>query len=544
MNNTKTTDPKPVLLPKVIGCDTELGNFITGIERNGGTAREASRALLSEFTGILEAQQRPVGESYSWSSRGEFWGSGGYTVMPDSAATRPIGYNPYDIGRKYLADNGGCVYIDLDHLELCTPEVTGAFEFVACWHGMLRKTRDALNAANHRQPHGRRIHVLVNNSDGLGHSYGSHLNFLITESCRQRIFERKMQYLLYLAAYQVSSIIFTGQGKVGSENRQPHVAFQISQRADFFEQLVGMQTTYNRPIVNSRDEAHCGPGVGGNDNDTEVSKMARLHVIFYDNTLCHVSTLLKVGVMQIMLSMIEAEWMNNDLILEDPLRALAKWSHDPTLRARATLWSRSRVTAIEHQMGFLEEARRFVDQGRCDGIVPNAREIVSLWSDTLMKLQARDWVALSRRLDWVLKQSLLERAIERHPEFDWRHASIRRLDHLYSSLDFDEGLFWAYESNDSVERLVSDEEIDRLANDPPEATRAWTRARLLRQAGSDRVNDVGWDFVELKSGFGWRQKIELSNPLAFTRDECKSAFDPERTLEETVDVLRTLTRTL
>ena len=158
-----------------------------------------------------------------------------------------------------------------------------------------------------------------------------------------------------------------------------------------------------------------------------------------------------------------------------------------------------------------------------------------------MKLQARDWGALSRRLDWVLKQSLLERAVETHPEFDWRHPSIRRLDHLYSSLDLDEGLFWACESSNSVERLVSDEDIDRLVNHPPEATRAWTRARLLRRAGGDRVEGVGWDYVELKSGFGWREKIELSNPLAFTRHECERAFDPERTLEETVDVLKTLT---
>jgi len=43
---------------------------------------------------------------------------------------------------------------------------------------------------------------------------------------------RKPHYLAYLAAFQVSSIVFTGQGKVGSENGQPHVDYQLSQRAD------------------------------------------------------------------------------------------------------------------------------------------------------------------------------------------------------------------------------------------------------------------------------------------------------------------------
>ena len=35
------------------------------------------------------------------------------------------------------------------------------------------------------------------------------------------------------------------------------VAYQISQRADFFEEEVGLETTLKRPIVNTRDEPHC-----------------------------------------------------------------------------------------------------------------------------------------------------------------------------------------------------------------------------------------------------------------------------------------------
>lgn len=65
---------------------------------------------------------------------------------------------------------GGCVYIDLQHLEVCLPEVRGAHDFVAAWHAMLRIGREAMEAANARLPEGCRIEVPVNNSDGLGSS--------------------------------------------------------------------------------------------------------------------------------------------------------------------------------------------------------------------------------------------------------------------------------------------------------------------------------------------------------------------------------------
>ena len=37
------------------------------------------------------------------------------------------------------------------------------------------------------------------------------------------------------------------------------VPYQFSQRADFFETEVGLETTVKRPIVNTRDEPHADP---------------------------------------------------------------------------------------------------------------------------------------------------------------------------------------------------------------------------------------------------------------------------------------------
>ena len=156
-------------------------------------------------------------------------------------------------------------------------------------------------AANTKLPAGQSIQVQINNSDGLSNSYGGHFNCLITRAARADIFARKLHYLLFLATFQVSSIVITGQGKVGSENGAPPVAYQLSQRADFFETLCAEQTTYHRPIVNARDEALCGRAAAQHRDD-----LARLHCIFFDTTLCHVATLLRVGMMQIVLAMIES----------------------------------------------------------------------------------------------------------------------------------------------------------------------------------------------------------------------------------------------
>jgi len=183
--------------PKLLGADVELGNFILGLEREHGTCEAASRALLREIQGL------------PWpapSHAGAWWNQ---TGQSQSVTT-----NPQDWGRKYLPVNGGSAYIDLHHLEWCTPEVLSAYDFAAASHAMLRIVRSALQAANARLPERMKLVAVVNNQDGQGHSYGSHMSVLVTRAAWDRLFHRRLHELLLLASFQVSSIIFTGQGKV------------------------------------------------------------------------------------------------------------------------------------------------------------------------------------------------------------------------------------------------------------------------------------------------------------------------------------------
>ncbi|NUM36482.1 MAG: proteasome accessory factor PafA2 family protein [Candidatus Brocadiae bacterium] len=491
-------------ISKICGGDIELANFILrarGKESKAAsladTADEASRRLLVEIQGFPKERKNA-----------------------DS---------PQDWGRKFLSENGGCVYIDLNHLELCLPEVSSAHEHLSAWFAMLKIAEGARQAANRKLPNGDKIEVLANNSDGLGHSYGSHLNFLLTRECFENLMGKRPDLKQYFLSYLISSIVVSGQGKVGSENGSPQTGFQISQRADFFETIEGKQTTYRRPLLNTRDEPHAGfKGEEG------AQALARLHVIFFDSNLCHVAHFLKIGVTQLILAMLEENNLcNPDLILGDPLNTLKMWSHDPNLTAQGTLLvSKKKRTAVEIQRGFWEEAEKFVARGGSQGIVPHAEFILQLWQEVLCDLENRNWDSLAPRLDWVLKKRILEEAMGRRCEMKWDSPQTKHLDHLYSSLNEEEGLFWIARNSGFVEELVTQEEIEQLRSQPPSQTRAFLRAHLLRKAG-ECVENMDWSWLNIRpDDSSATTLLLLPRPDKGTAEECASLFEGNTGLEK------------
>ena len=493
-----------VSVPKLLGADVELGNFILGREGRYGTGDDAARALLAELPGVLAIRSSHYG---SWSGGYSYGSYGGYGV----------GWNAQDRDRRFLRENGGAAYIDLAHFEACLPEVRKASDFVAAYHAMLRLTRGAQVRAQAELDEGESLKVVINNSDGMGHSYGSHLNFMISRQLWDDLITRRPHYLGFLAAHQVSSIVYTGQGKVGSENGQAPVDFQLSQRADFFELLCAEQTTHTRPIVNSRDEALCGK----RDDD-----LARLHHIFSDAGLAHVATFLKVGTMQLVLAMLEAGDVDLRLLLDDPVAAVVAISHDPTLVERVPLACGASSTAIEIQTGMLECALRHGDRTGFP-TVPEADRILEVWEDTLELLDTRELAAVSDRLDWALKLELLEEA--RGDGLAWDAPELKVLDWLYASLDPEEGLYFACEAAGDVERIVSDEAIEHFTHEPPSDTRAWTRAMLLRRFDDEDIARVDWDRVAIDTnGEDGRRRsyvLQLDDPCAFTRADSQHLFN-------------------
>jgi len=526
-------------VPKVIGSDTELGNIVIGGHPSRlGSGYAASRALLREVDGIAAGSSGM--QIYAGTNSGyqpHFYYGYGHSTAGGS------GFHDQDWGRKYLT-NGGCCYIDLEHFEICTAEVSNARAFEAAWKAMLRISQQALLDANSRLPEGQQVVATANNSDRNNSSWGGHISLLVSRPlfdalCVDHVFLPQA----FLMAYQCSSIIFTGGGKVGAENSRPHVPYQISQRADFFETLHGSQTTHQRPLINTRDEPLCGRrsswSSGGPDIDA-AENLARLHVIFYDTTLAPVSTFLKVGVLQIIVAICEAGYFDPNLRLLNPLDAVLRWSHDPDLRACSRNAAGMNVTAVEHQLQFLELAKGFVERGGCDGVVHEAEAIIALWEDTLLKLQQRDIDALATRLDWVAKRRVLEQIIERQ-NLGWDSPQIRHLDVIYSSLDPEEGIYWSLDRAGLMESVTTEEEIRYLMSDPPDDTRAWTRGKLLQRGGSEIVDQVNWDRVRWRiqeEGAGVAYRLfSLDNPLRHTRAETEQHFTAPHKLLDLAEAL-------
>lgn len=501
-------------VPKIVGADIELSNFILGVSTDYGTGSAASKMLLAAIPGV-ESGYAEQGYALDW-------------------------------GRKYLPENGGCVYIDSDHLEVALPETFSAFDHVAHWRAMLVRVRAAMRDVNRHLPDGCRLQVLANCSDGLGNSYGSHLNLLVTRSCWDAILSKKPHCLASLAAFQISSIVFTGQGKVGSECGRPSVDFQLSQRADFFTTLSSIDTMHQRGVVNTRDESHCGRP----HESADEPELARLHVIFFDSTLCQVATVLRVGTMQMIVAMLEAGIVDANMTLEDPLEALGVWSRDPSLSATALLLDGRRLTAVELQLEFLAAGRRFAARGGFDGIVPDADRLLNLWEDTLLKLSGRDFETLSRRLDWVAKLRLISGVLARRSDLTWQSPAVKQLDQLYASIDDSDGPFWALEHTGQVDCLVSDEAIARAVVEPPDDTRAWTRAQLLRLANQrskghpyEGIERVNWDRIHVRSAaphsrYARTRVVRLPVPFLATRAHNEPVFSTDASLESVVSALR------
>src|SRR5439155_11055101 len=164
---------------------------------------------------------------------------------------------------KVLA-NGGRLYVDGAHPEYSSPECVTAREVVAYEKAGERIVGGALQGVEQVRGQGKFL-VYKNNTDGKGNGYGYHENYLVSRAVP---FE---QIVRALVPFLVTRQIYAGAGKIGAENQTSPCQYQLSQRADFFESLVDLNTMVKRPIVNTRDEPHADP-----------SKYRRLHVIAGD----------------------------------------------------------------------------------------------------------------------------------------------------------------------------------------------------------------------------------------------------------------------
>ena len=231
----------------------------------------------------------------------------------------------------------------------------------------------------------------------------------------------------HLTPFFVTRQIVCGAGRVGIGQDGSTAGFQISQRADFFEVEVGLETTLKRPIINTRDEPH-----------SDADKYRRLHVIIGDANLSEISTLLKVGTTSLILAMIEAKALSGDLAIADPVERAQERS--ATTRASRT-WSASGTAAgsprCDLQWAFFERASSFVDSR--GGADEATAEVLERWEAVLDQL-GRDPMGCADQLDWVAKLRLLEGYRDRE-ELGWASPKLQLVDLQYSDVRPEKGLY-------------------------------------------------------------------------------------------------------
>ena len=209
-----------------------------------------------------------------------------------------------------IAANGGRVYVDHAHPEYSSPETDDPFDAVLYDHAGDRIMRACARKASKQA--GTAIVLHRNNVDGKGASWGTHENYMMLRSVP---FD---QVAKLMTAHFVARQIFTGSGRVGIGERSETTGYQLSQRADYFHMKVGLQTTFDRPIINTRDESH------------STDEYRRLHVIVGDANRMDVPQALKLGTTSMLLWLLEhAEeaGLNMDealrpTTLADPVRAM------------------------------------------------------------------------------------------------------------------------------------------------------------------------------------------------------------------------------
>ena len=397
--------------------------------------------------------------------------------------------------------NGARYYVDHAHPEVSTPECRNALEAVLFDRAGEEIVRRSMQVANEGLPSESEIVLYKNNSDGKGNSYGCHENYLVS---RQTPFTQIAQQI---TTHFVSRQIFCGAGKVGAEHRgltgknsNPNL-FQISQRADFFEEEIGLETTLKRPIVNTRDEPHCDP-----------LKYRRLHVIAGDANMSEVATFLKVGTTSIVLAMIEDDAFPAHLVIKDPVHAVRQVSHDPTLMAVIEMVDGRRLTAVQIQIEIIEAATNYAIRFGLDSVDEQiGNDVLQRWRKVVSSLQS-DPLTVANIVDWVAKKRIVEGFARRHG-LQATDPRLKAIDLQYHDMRVEKCLALRA----GLDVLCLPQDVMWSMVHPPSSTRAYFRGTVLQRWPSDVVA-ANWDSVVFDIPNQGLKRIPMPEPLRGTRE--------------------------
>lgn len=406
--------------------------------------------------------------------------------------------------------NGARLYVDHAHPEYSSPEVTNPRDAVVWDLAGDEVMREAMRAV---ESSGREVVIYKNNVDGKGASYGTHENYLVDRAVP---FHELAHHLI---PFLVTRPVLCGAGRVGLGQRSQEAGFQISQRADYVENDIGLETTFNRPIVNTRDEPHADP-----------ERWRRLHVIVGDANRFDVPVYLKFATTALVIWLIENDHLPLELealSLSAPVVDTWGVSHDPFGHVLST--ATGSVRALDVQRAYLDVVARHVDDSDA-----GTRRALALWDAVLTGL-ATDPDTVVHQVEWVAKRQLLD-GLRRRDNLTWTSPRLQALDLQWADLRPEHSVVARLDAAGRVQRLVDQAEVHAARFAPPPDTRAWFRGSMVARHPRN-VAAAGWSSVVVdtpsKSSL---VRIPLLDPHRGTRDRAARLFESA----EIDDLLATL----
>ena len=498
---------------RVMGTEVEYGVSLPGSPN--ANAMLLSAQVVNAYASLLPGgrRRRP---GWDFEEESPLRDARGFDLSGPNNVAEQFLDDEEDAGlANVVLPNGARLYVDHAHPEYSTPEVTTPLEAVR-----FDKAGELVMAAAARQAEqltGAVITLYKNNTDNKGVSYGAHENYLMS---RQTPFS---SIVSQLTPFFVTRQVVCGAGRVGIGQDGHQHGFQISQRADFFEVEVGLETTLKRPIINTRDEPHA-----------DAEKYRRLHVILGDANLAELSTLLKVGTTSLVLAMIEDGWLTDELKIAEPVRELRAVSHDPSLTHQVRLADGRQLTALEIQREYLDRARKYLDDKYGSELDQPTEQVLTEWDSVLTRL-AEDPMQLAGELDWVAKLRLLNGFRERD-RLDWSAPRLHAVDLQYADVRPDRGLYHRLVRRGSMRTLIDPQRTVEAVQHPPTDTRAYFRGECLRRY-PESVAAASWDSVIFDVGQQSLVRVPTLEPLRGSQAHVQDLLDRCPTAKSLVDEL-------
>lgn len=470
-----------------MGIETEYGIIVRNAPEQNPIA--ASSLLVNAYVGA-------VARSGSGPRIG--WDFGDEMPANDARGVLEQYVQPPDVETHLVnavLTNGARFYVDHAHPEYSSPEVASARDGVVWDRAGEEVLRRAMSAANAKLDDGQEVIVHKNNSDGKANSYGTHENYVMDRAVPfNRIVAQATPHL-------VTRQVFCGAGKVGCElPGRNDITYQLSQRADFFEEEVGLETTLKRPIINTRDEPHADP-----------KRYRRLHVIIGDANMSEWATWMKLATTAIVLSMIEDSWPMPELRPMTPVPTLRHISWDLSLAETYQTLDGRTITALGTQRELCTLARDWAEQHDTSVVGGDVEvaKVLGEWERVLDDLE-HDRTSAADRVDWVAKGRLLGGFAERH-NLAPGATKLRALDLQYHDMRPDRCLALRA----GLRTLVSEAEVAAAVHAPPTDTRAWFRGTVLARF-TDQVVTANWDSVVFDTGSSSLSRVPMMEPTRGT----------------------------